>query len=64
MTTLRRGLPSLLLVGGLIVAWEIVARVLAIDPIVLPAPSRILSALWDARGVAASQKLRWSSGLA
>ena len=45
MTTLRRGLPSLILVGGLVALWEILARILVIDPIVLPAPSRILSAL-------------------
>ncbi len=50
---LRRSLPSVALVGGIVVAWEILARVLVIDPVVLPAPSRILSALWDARGVAA-----------
>ena len=57
MTTLRRGLPSLILVGGLVALWEILARILVIDPIVLPAPSRILSALWDARGVAAGHAL-------
>ena len=50
---MRRALPSLLVVGAIVVAWELLVRALAIDPIVLPAPSRILSALWDARLVAA-----------
>ena len=53
MTAVRRALPSLLVVGAIVLAWELLVRVLAIDPIVLPAPSRIASALWDARVVAA-----------
>jgi ABC-type nitrate/sulfonate/bicarbonate transport system permease component len=57
VNTIRRGLPSLLVVIGLLLAWEILARALAIDPIVLPAPSRILRALWDARGAAAGHAL-------
>lgn len=57
MTTLRRAAPSLVVVIAILLAWEIAARVLAIDPIVLPAPSRIISALWDARGVAAGHTL-------
>jgi ABC-type nitrate/sulfonate/bicarbonate transport system permease component len=57
VTSFRRGVPSLLLVAGILLAWELLARVLAIDPVVLPAPSRILSALWDARAVAAGHTL-------
>jgi ABC-type nitrate/sulfonate/bicarbonate transport system permease component len=53
----RRGLPSLVLLVGIVLAWEALVRVLGIDPIVLPAPSRILSALWDARAVAAGHAL-------
>jgi ABC-type nitrate/sulfonate/bicarbonate transport system permease component len=57
VTRLQRAAPSLLVVVGIMAAWEILARVLAIDPIVLPAPSRILSALWDARGAATGHAL-------
>jgi ABC-type nitrate/sulfonate/bicarbonate transport system permease component len=57
VTALRRLAPSLLVVGAIVLAWELLVRALAIDPIVLPAPSRILSALWDARGVAAGHAL-------
>jgi ABC-type nitrate/sulfonate/bicarbonate transport system permease component len=57
MTALRRSMPSLIVVATIVLTWEILARVLAIDPIVLPAPSRILGALWDARGVAAGHAL-------
>ncbi len=53
MSSLRRALPSIGLVVLLVLVWEAVVRLLAIDPIVLPAPSRILGALWDARAVAA-----------
>jgi ABC-type nitrate/sulfonate/bicarbonate transport system permease component len=57
MSTIRRGLPSLIVVTAILLGWEILVRVLAIDPIVLPAPSRILGALWDARGAAAGNAL-------
>lgn len=57
MKAVRRGLPSLVLLVGIVLAWEALVRVLGIDPIVLPAPSRILSALWDARAVAAGHAL-------
>ena len=57
MNAVRRGLPSLGLLFGIVLAWEALVRVLGIDPIVLPAPSRILSALWDARAVAAGHAL-------
>jgi ABC-type nitrate/sulfonate/bicarbonate transport system permease component len=57
VNAVRRGLPSLVLLFGIVLAWEALVRVLGIDPIVLPAPSRILSALWDARAVAAGHAL-------
>jgi ABC-type nitrate/sulfonate/bicarbonate transport system permease component len=57
VTALRRALPSLAVLGLLVVAWEAAARLLTIDPVVLPAPSRILSALWDARGAATGHAL-------
>jgi len=57
MIALRRSMPSVIVVATIVLTWEILARVLAIDPIVLPAPSRILGALWDARGVAAGHAL-------
>jgi ABC-type nitrate/sulfonate/bicarbonate transport system permease component len=57
VNAVRRGLPSLILLVGIVLAWEALVRVLGIDPIVLPAPSRILSALWDARAVAAGHAL-------
>ncbi len=57
MNALRRGSPSVLIVAAIVAIWELLARALAIDPIVLPAPSRILGALWDARAVAAEHAL-------
>jgi ABC-type nitrate/sulfonate/bicarbonate transport system permease component len=50
------GLPVLLVVA-ILVAWEAYCRVSAISPIVLPAPSRILGALWDARADAVRHTL-------
>lgn len=47
---MRRRLPALLLTGGILVAWEAYVRVAAVDPVVLPGPVRILTALWDFRG--------------
>jgi ABC-type nitrate/sulfonate/bicarbonate transport system permease component len=35
---------------GLLVVWEAYCRLSGISPVVLPAPSRIISALWDFRG--------------
>jgi ABC-type nitrate/sulfonate/bicarbonate transport system permease component len=50
---LRQALPSVVVVAVILLAWEGLVRALAISPVVLPAPSRILSALWDARATAA-----------
>jgi len=48
----RRVGPPALLVAALLLVWEAYVRVAGLDPIVLPPPSRVLTALWDARGVA------------
>jgi ABC-type nitrate/sulfonate/bicarbonate transport system permease component len=50
---LRRLGPPATLVLALVVVWEAYVRVTGADPIVLPPPSRVLSALWDARAIAA-----------
>jgi len=53
-----RGLaPPIVLVAVLVGAWELACHALALDPIVLPAPSRILGALWDARVLAAGHTM-------
>jgi ABC-type nitrate/sulfonate/bicarbonate transport system permease component len=39
-------------IAGLLIAWELATRVLAVPATVLPAPTRILSALWDQRDAA------------
>ena len=57
MTTGGRLAPAVGLVAGIVVAWELACRLLAIDPLTLPAPSRILTALWDAREAAAGHTL-------
>ena len=53
----RRAWPAIALLAATVVAWELVCRALAVDPLVLPAPSRILGALWDARSAAAGHTL-------
>jgi ABC-type nitrate/sulfonate/bicarbonate transport system permease component len=47
-----RLLPAVALVGVLLAAWEVGVAVSGVSPIVLPAPSRILGALWDFRETA------------
>jgi ABC-type nitrate/sulfonate/bicarbonate transport system permease component len=49
--------PAVGLVAVIVVAWELACRLLAIDPLTLPAPSRIVTALWDARDAAAGHTL-------
>jgi ABC-type nitrate/sulfonate/bicarbonate transport system permease component len=46
---LHRFGPPLLLVGGLLLAWEAYARTSGISPFVLPAPSQVLGSLWEFR---------------
>ena len=54
---IRRALPAIGLVALILVAWELACRLLAVDPLTLPAPSRIGSALWDARAAAVGHGL-------
>jgi ABC-type nitrate/sulfonate/bicarbonate transport system permease component len=49
--------PALVLVTVIVVGWELGCRFLAVDPLTLPAPSRIVNALWDARTVAVGHAL-------
>jgi ABC-type nitrate/sulfonate/bicarbonate transport system permease component len=51
--TLRRVGPPIALCVAIVALWELAVRVAAADPIVLPAPSRVATALWDAREQAA-----------
>ena len=44
--------PPVLLVGAIVLLWEAYTRLAALDPITLPAPSRVLDALWTSRDVA------------
>jgi ABC-type nitrate/sulfonate/bicarbonate transport system permease component len=53
----RRIAPPLGLTLAIVAAWELACRTLAVDPLTLPAPSRILGALWDARVVATGHAL-------
>lgn len=46
---LGRFLPAVLLIAAIVVAWEIGVAMSGVSPIVLPAPSRVLGALWDFR---------------
>jgi ABC-type nitrate/sulfonate/bicarbonate transport system permease component len=48
----RAWLPPLLLVAAIVVIWEAYVRLAGLDPITLPAPSRVLAALWDFRAAA------------
>ena len=46
---MRDRLPAIALVAALLVAWEAYVRLAGIQPVLLPAPSRIATALWDYR---------------
>ena len=41
--------PPILLLVALVLVWEAYVRLAALDPITLPPPSRVLSALWEFR---------------
>src|SRR5579863_2837474 len=43
----RRAVAPLLVIATLVVAWELYVRASGISPLVLPSPTRILSALID-----------------
>jgi ABC-type nitrate/sulfonate/bicarbonate transport system permease component len=44
--------PPIILVALILLAWEGYVRLAGLDPITLPAPSRVLGALWDFRETA------------
>ena len=50
---MRDRLPAIALVATILVAWEAYVRVAGVEPVVLPAPSRIAGALWEFRADAA-----------
>jgi len=50
---MRDRLPAVGLIVAVLIAWEAYVRLSGVEPVVLPAPSRIASALWDFRGEAA-----------
>jgi ABC-type nitrate/sulfonate/bicarbonate transport system permease component len=47
--TLRRFGPPVILVGAILLVWEAWCRIAGVSSVVLPAPSRIIEALWVAR---------------
>ena len=55
--TLRRVGPPLALVAVLLLAWEAYVALSGISPLILPAPSRILTALLDFRDLALTHTL-------
>jgi ABC-type nitrate/sulfonate/bicarbonate transport system permease component len=57
MRALRRALPSIGVVAALLLAWQAYVDLAAVSPLVLPSPSRILSALWDFRDIAVAQTI-------
>jgi ABC-type nitrate/sulfonate/bicarbonate transport system permease component len=54
---MRDRLPAVALVVTILVAWEAYVRLSGVEPVVLPAPSRIAGALWDFRGDVARHAL-------
>src|SRR6476659_3847679 len=51
-TRFARWGPPIALVAIVVLGWEAYVHVAGIDPITLPAPTRVLGALWDFRDVA------------
>jgi ABC-type nitrate/sulfonate/bicarbonate transport system permease component len=54
---MRDRLPAIALVALILVAWEAYVRISGVAPVVLPAPSRIATALWDFRSDAGRHAL-------
>ena len=52
MGTARRWGPPLALIAAIVVTWEGYVRLADLDPVTLPAPSRVIGALWDFRAAA------------
>ena len=44
--------PPLILVGAIVLIWEAYVRLAGLDPITLPSPTRVVSALWEFRAAA------------
>ena len=57
MTRARRFVAPVVLVGALLVGWEVYARGSGISPFVLPSPSRVLASLWEFRDEAVRNAL-------
>jgi ABC-type nitrate/sulfonate/bicarbonate transport system permease component len=57
VVALRRALPSAAVVAALLVAWEAYVDLVGVSPLVLPSPTRIVSALWDFRETAVAQTI-------
>lgn len=49
---IARAAPVVLAIVGVLVAWELYCRLAAVTPLLLPAPTRIVGSLIDARGEA------------
>jgi len=54
---LERGLPALISIALLFLAWEAYARLSGISPTALPAPSRVLAEAWQYRQALADNTL-------
>jgi ABC-type nitrate/sulfonate/bicarbonate transport system permease component len=49
MTALRERLPTIALIGAILVLWEVYVRLAGIEPVVLPGPTRVVESLWTYR---------------
>jgi ABC-type nitrate/sulfonate/bicarbonate transport system permease component len=45
----RRAVPALAALAVMFIAWEVYVRISGLSAVVLPPPSRVISALWDFR---------------
>jgi ABC-type nitrate/sulfonate/bicarbonate transport system permease component len=57
VTTLRRILPSAAVLAALLIAWEAYVDLARVSPLVLPSPSRIVSAFLDFRDAAVANTI-------
>ena len=49
---MRARLPAIVLIGGLLLAWEAYVRLSGVNPVLLPGPIRVVEQLWLFRGEA------------
>ena len=54
---MKRWLPPALVVLVLVAVWEAIVRAGVVDPLLLPAPTHVVEALWTDRGLLASDLL-------